>query len=824
MKILGFDIVDTGKNVFGGVHTAGKALASAFGYKGAADSLENYETKAGMLPDWAKSTKPGSPVAASNDLAVTSPDYVVVLRQPAGQKALKPFVFDDVIVAGVVGGARIDGNGYRLGDGFGSKFSFGIDSPKRLDVAQKNGSKTSYVDVKQVLFCGGGEAKVKIAGIERSTRMSNGKKIVGYSDLDIDTEGSFTVGDAYTVGADVLGAVAKATAGLRKPVTAPARAGFTIKTSPATGRAFTSLSIPRPGPNAKKHDSATSIKNAKDAGTRAISTGKKINDRLKTQGIHGLAAPARPATARGPVKLSATDALKVKKAADAAIKAGSEVIKLADKHQTVYTGAKAKLATGVKAAQVKYNPANDGKTNVHGAIEVLGAIGDAIDDDINYAIYGDGYTIGDPPPIADPLNPGYMTDGSIDPTYGSTPAYGSAPTYDAAPANVANTMPGPPDYGVGPAPSQASIAPVLNVDYVPDPGPGKDANFYSSTGDGIPLPLGYVPYDGSHPFGDKTVGSYTFFNQVLPTGEKPRDGAGSGYYLNSHGKWRAWVASAYHDGVAIDTRSKDLRADEKGSLPIMAANSRNNNWGPLIGKNTGWTKGLRYDMGGDQWFWYRDQAPGWATAADDAVRLNQAVLDYKAQITAAAADYAAAQAQDKLDAQNAAALAKQQAAEDAQMAHQQQVEMQQAQQQANLQMAAQPAAQAQLDQQYQAAQIQQQQQQAQLDQQYQQMQMQMQQQQAQQAAQANDLQLQYAQQHPEVFQSIFQPQGGGYDDQPGYGQQQPGYGAQQGYGDQGDDEGGGDVDYDNGVNWGTDDRDTFDRSGNVSADELEDDL
>lgn len=70
-EVLGLSISDVGRNVFGGVHTAGKVLASAFGAGSLAQSVENLEAGAGLLPDWARSApKPG---ASSTSAAAAKP-------------------------------------------------------------------------------------------------------------------------------------------------------------------------------------------------------------------------------------------------------------------------------------------------------------------------------------------------------------------------------------------------------------------------------------------------------------------------------------------------------------------------------------------------------------------------------------------------------------------------------------------------------------------------------------------------------------------------------------------------------------------------------
>jgi len=491
-------------------------------------------------------------------------------------------------------------------------------------------------------------------------------------------------GHHYSRGLDVLGAAASSGAkavvknlgGGVKSKVVPQRAGFVAKTTPA-GRVHTSLAV---NPH-KTKDQKTSIKNARTAGQRAISVGNKINQKLTAATkVHGAPAPAKV----GAPKISHLVATQLKQMVDKTVKKGKAQLAAADKHEKLVNAATGKLKAGVQKVAAKLDPS--GKTKIHGHVaeeahEVLGifcedVLGAALPDPSNPGYLMDGTpdpnygSTGAPP---DPSNPGYLMDGTPDPNYGT----GAVPT---------SGVPGPPDYGLGPAPTGA---PVLQpgLDFMPDPGADGDISVYSSTGDAgtVPLPDGAVIYDGSQAMPEKAVGSYTFFHGKLPTGKGPDFGDGSGFFWGGDNAWHYWGSSFYNDGIAIDLRTKSPNAEESASLPVLAKSSQNHNWGPLCGnpKNHDFA-GLRYDIGGNQWFWYRDKAPKWATAADDQQRANQAILDYQTQFTAAQTDYVAQKAQDALDAQNAAALAKQQAAEDAQAARQMQQEQAQAQHQADL--------------------------------------------------------------------------------------------------------------------------------------------
>lgn len=729
------DFKSIGKAIFGGVHLAGKTILSAYGLGSVAQSAEQFESP--LLPDWAKSNKKAAAGVAAADGVATRPDYAVVVYADGSKK---PELVAAPDLVNVSGGKRFDGNGYKSGDPLGSKFSFGWDSPKKVDILVK-GKPVSYPGVQQVLILGGKEAaSTRVAGFERSQVMGIlgddfsilGAQVLGdlesaevainetgYSTMHIPDEPTEVLSDTYIFGCDIdiLGAA--------PPLVAP-RGGFVVKQGPATGRTFTSLKLTRP----KKGDHATSIKNAQTVAKRAQDLAtklEKLKPPPKKQAVHGL-TPARQ-------QRRAMSVAQLKQLAAPLKKTASKIGGNATKHgTTVATNLKNRTA-GVKRVQKITKPTTTDKPNVLGAddwTEILGlgqasathaqafadaqarlaaakaaraafdtarlanltapapGVGDTfavnLDDpsgvdvslspqDLPRYDYEHGVDWGDAPVMGDefellgaaapdPANPGYLTDGTLDPGY-----WGATPTDPSAPD--AGATGGPPDYGVGPAPTTAPPL-VEGIDYVRDPGVGKDINFYSSTKEPgtVPVPIGAQVYDGSQAFPDKGIGSFTYFYKNLPGGAKPKGGNGSGYFWNKD-HWTNWWASSYHDGIAIDKRKHPLNPEEAASLPTMAKNSKNGNWGPLIGNpNLEWTKGLRYDSGGNQWFWFYDQAPSWAKAAGEAERLNQAVLDYQADLGAAQMDYTSQQIVDGLAKDQADELARTTAASDTALQHQ----------------------------------------------------------------------------------------------------------------------------------------------------------
>lgn len=237
-ELLGVDWNSVGRNIFGGVHLAGKSVLSAFGAGAAAQSLESVETGAGILPTWAQTGPiPGS--GPQVDTVVNAPDALVITTT-SGQTG----IVNNVASVHVVGGRRFDGNGHV--PGAADKFSFGIGDPVRVDVLTKTGAKATTGDVKVILFQGGTEAgRVPTQRIQGSEEMDDLEVSAIEGELAADTHGGMTcccphcgaplrlclAGGASTDGAetvDVLGFV-EIVAGMRgrkRPlVAAPSDAG-----------------------------------------------------------------------------------------------------------------------------------------------------------------------------------------------------------------------------------------------------------------------------------------------------------------------------------------------------------------------------------------------------------------------------------------------------------------------------------------------------------------------------------------------------------------------------------------------------------------------
>jgi hypothetical protein len=464
--------------------------------------------------------------------------------------------------------------------------------------------------------------------------------IIGDDDADDEIVGSGwteVIGDSYIMGTDILGAAPPRTT--RTP-----RAGFVIKKTPA-GNQHVSLVLSKP----KATDHKKTILNARDAGKRAVSIGNKLKA--------AIAKSKKMTTVRGDVILGAAPpkrrarkytVAQLKKIADNTIKHGNAVIKGADKHVALIKTVNGKMQSAATTIKKKMKT---GSTKVMGT-DIIGYGDDDYENTQDLEFLGELINIfGDDAPAAAPTD--------------------AAPDAEAAPADAGS---GTSDYGFGPPPT---VAPALvpGKDFVADPNPaGDDPLVYGTV---VPIPLGAVYYDGSKTWqggsrGTQALASWNYFLGPMPGA---KGGGKSGFYWNGEG-WRNFISSDRSDD---DTHYPTSEIDDLGGY------SSTYNWGPLIGNPTNQWKGLRYDAATKTWFWFRDTAPAWATAADDMTRLNKAILDRNANVATAAADEAAQAAADQLEAEQAKQLAKDQGKEDADTARKQQQETTGAGHQAQLQ-------------------------------------------------------------------------------------------------------------------------------------------
>lgn len=197
-EFLGAD--DWWNHAFGGLHVAGRTIASAFGGAGLADAAEALESP--ILPDWAKrggpadirvfdnvaltavtakkAAKTGKPEDIAKaaaavqlqakaesdkqpDVSVVKPDYIAIVHKNVQPSDIPNWV-PGVFAVGVFGGKRFDGSKpvYEPKRGRpGKTFSFGYTDPSRVDVVTQKADGTNLIttlkDVRQIIFAGGAE-------------------------------------------------------------------------------------------------------------------------------------------------------------------------------------------------------------------------------------------------------------------------------------------------------------------------------------------------------------------------------------------------------------------------------------------------------------------------------------------------------------------------------------------------------------------------------------------------------------------------------------------------------------------------------------------
>lgn len=663
------DWSDIGKNVFGGVHTAGKILASAFGGAPLVAQVERLEQP--ILPEWAGGAPPPGSVL------VTGPQAFVIVRQSGavdGSTTARSVL--------VTGGSRIAGDG---------RFDFGYDGVARLDVVAKDGRKASGTDVKAILFRGGSESSPTVVKGDTMVTEYGGKYV------ENEPGESFEVArNIYIHGTDICGALSGPQA---------SRANFVIRKT-ARGRTFTSLAT-----TPRKGDIRASVANARDVGRRAVQVANRINStlsRLPTT-VRG-ATPQRQARRQVTIvemrKLAGQLAAAGKKLidkgekldagakkADARLKAGTMALAakqfrgmgaragrvlapgvLAPGAVRQATVTRAAPAAAVRAAQ-RASVVGDyeiGAYEVLGdAWEVLGeelwgdyevldaelsalhyeVLGDAEADAAQAAAEAEAYAAFGPRP------------GESGPTAPSTGEPAGASSYASAPVGAPVTGPES-NYGMGPPPTEAP--PPAPGTFTPGTPPETDQNIYDST----KMPLaGIVYYSGEKGLPRDGMGSWNRYYGDRGTAE-----GGSGFYWDGE-SWRQrdkTGPAAYHDSDPLSAANIDWMIKLSAGDPATLAAWPYTPYGPLVGSPNGWTKGLRFDVSNRSWFWFLDQAPKWATVVQDLERLHQAQVDYETALTANKTAYLEQVAQDKLDAQQSRNLARQQALDDANTARQQQ--------------------------------------------------------------------------------------------------------------------------------------------------------
>ncbi len=715
------DWKDIGKTTFGVVHTAGKGLASAFGAGSAAQGLESIEARAGLLPDWAVSKKGApSPAAPTTSVSVSSPDYVVIVR---GERA---DVLRSVAKAVVFGGARFEGTGYQPGEEFGRRFSFGYDAPTRVDLVATSGAKSSILDVSRVLFCGGSDLG---ASLPSSIVGGDLEDVLGVRwwqvfyhpsgilmDELVNKKDSETTTIPKTVDWDYKTTAAyqqalqkyrdaQAKRGVEKgrarsgpasviPVSVPS---FTLPTESAVmssddllgdvivgellDEEFEDMRMPgelepaevasntylygidtvigadHPLRGARKSPHKAALTRAHNVADRALKVGKEAKARADQYDPkkHSTIVPVKPTVVKGTVVLGVSTNLTA--AQQAAVKKHTNAIA---RHKDAVDVSKKKAARAISDANKLKKLAQDKTGAVNQLLKPKGMM-------LAKSILGGSSYWPEIVGIAapDPLNPGFLTDGTVD------PSYTEAGSSEAA------------------------------VEYVP-----PVRNQALSRDDALiewkKLPENGVVYDGRYGIPEGKYHTRAVHDAF---------GSAGGYYggegnPGKHNMYRwsggppeRWVYySGGKKGNANDANQKTVAEVQRASMT--------RGWGPLIGDpNHQYAKGLQYAVDENKWFWQSEVAPSWATVeADRALaeldkKTKEAARSLAEAETARRAQEQAQMDEDKAkqDAANALALSaadtqsqvamQQQAAQQAQIDQQQQAyEQKTAAQQAQLAM------------------------------------------------------------------------------------------------------------------------------------------
>lgn len=332
----------------------------------------------------------------------------------------------------------------------------------------------------------------------------------------------------------------------------------------------------------------------------------------------------------------------IKKIAEDTAASAKKLKDVADKHEVAYKAYRAQVKAGAKVASKKMSPATG--TAVHG---------DDMDaDEAHEIVYGALVEV-----LGD--SQGYLPD---DPNAAPVDPNATDPNASYDSATGAAGLPGPPDYGVGPAPTIDSVTADLDAAAASEVS-GNEVNTYTS------LPPGAIVFTGdmwnARTPGFKDVTSYNTYNPNPNADGGQEGGVGAGF------EWHGDQGSKWWVYWPANTSSVNPPSDAEKDLDVMYQHSLDHKWGPLLGHGPIWG-GLRYLKDGSKtWFFFWKNAPDFAKSPTIQDQYNKAMVDYTTQVAAAKQNYLAQVAQDALDAADAAAQAKQQAKDDAATAHQQ---------------------------------------------------------------------------------------------------------------------------------------------------------
>jgi hypothetical protein len=663
--VLGVDWAEVGRNAFGVLHTAGKAVASAFGAGQAAQQLETAESQAGLLPPWAGGAAPssgGAPPAMSaappSSAVVYGPDAIILVRKSAPTS-----VVQGVWRATVYGGKRLAGTGYRTGSGFTGKYSFGYDKPTGVElVAVKDRSTTMIPDVDRILFCGGREARdvlgdggewdlaqARLAAAQARLAASQSFKV---PDVTLDIP-QISIPSGGNMSDDTM---------VGNELSETEIVGNVLSETEIVGNELSETEIVGDDVVEDVEDVLGTVISFADEAPDEVSE----NDYLYGNDVLGATSVARkprgakvvhtPPAKKVPVRtahpsgksLHALAVARASRAAARALRAGTAAKARAaqydpSKHKTVVplqkTSVKGEIVLGATAPltatqQAKVQKHADSLVRTKRAVDAAKVKADRA----LKAGKAAGGVIKKAKPVIAKLTKivpqkttvrGDSTDevidsvacrgealldlvgaiafedeieGSIDPLY-SQSGYGQESSAESSTDSSADTQPVPlPVRGQPLSQSDAQVA----WQHLPEDG---------------------VTYKGDRGWPDQGFGSYNHFY-----------GGGDGFEWHPDGWWA--------------NRGGNYSRPNDGELANLCQISTQYGWGPLIGNpNNSDTAGLQNAMADkDQWFWQSANAPTWATAEADAAitLLNQKAAD--ANQAAQEAD-AARQAQDQAQQQ-----------------------------------------------------------------------------------------------------------------------------------------------------------------------------
>lgn len=489
-----------------------------------------------------------------------------------------------------------------------------------------------------------------------------GRPLLGFSDF-------FDGDDVYLGAAGPTMAGPKQNVFQRRPTPGPA------KVLPAGGGGKTVASFQKiVTKKAPKSKAASPYKvtflSAISAGKRAIDLGKKAavsaqkTAKIVKAGKLGPLLPVKATSVRGDgtVALGAATRKPLTPAQKAAVGrhvklvgkrliAGKRLADLAKKAQVAGQGALSAAKSGALGVKAAYAPKwNQARTRVKGYVEIGGEL---------YAVD----LLGAEP---DPENPGFLTDGSIDPAMVDPgfvdPAF-MDPGGGADPYAAMDTGSG----AVTTPDGQVLYDPRTDPAVVPMPIRGQILSPEEANQSFDNVPEDGIPYDGSRGLPENCVGSWNAFY-----GGTKHEGWGVPSFLRGSvdgGRTIQWLYCAPETadkGFQVAGREFQTTATSGApSAQAVSTNSLQRGWGPVVGNpRDPLLAGLQYAIKDGVWFWQGKNAPVWATQEADSkiAQANKktteanraAALVVAAQMNAEL--LARQEAQAKQDAANALAL------------------------------------------------------------------------------------------------------------------------------------------------------------------------